>query len=103
MNTLKRVLIIGCFMALLLPASGCSEEGSMESAGKKMDQMVQDAEDSVNDALSNAKRQLGFHEPGPAEKLLGENGRNIDAFIRDTEKYVDELVVSAKKFLTDVR
>lgn len=98
----KKLIVIGCLLALMLPAVGCQDENSMESAGKKMDQMMQDAEDSVNDAISDTKRSLGFHEPGPAEKLLGESGRAVDDFLYEAEKTIDKTVSKTKMFFDDL-
>jgi len=47
MKNWKRIVIIGCILALMVPALGCKEEGSMEKAGKKIDQAADDAQDSV--------------------------------------------------------
>jgi len=47
MKLLKKMVIIGCILALMVPAFGCSEEGPGEEAGKKIDQAVDDAKDQA--------------------------------------------------------
>lgn len=103
MNILKKVLAVGCLLALLVPVLGCSEEGAMEKAGRDMDRIVKDAEDSFNDVVSNTKRKLGIHEPGPAEKLLGESGRSVDDALQDAEKAYDDALDGAKDFIDGLK
>ena len=98
METWKKTIAVSCLLALLL-AAGCREQGTMESAGEAVDQMVQDAEDSVKDAVSHTKRTLGFHEPGPMEELLGEKGRFLDEAIWAAEDFLDTTLSEAKNFL----
>ncbi len=43
MKLWKKMVIIGCMLALMVPAFGCSEEGPAEKAGKQIDQAVDDA------------------------------------------------------------
>jgi hypothetical protein len=40
----------------------CEEKGPMEKAGEKMDQAVQDAGNSVEDACENAKESMGVED-----------------------------------------
>ncbi len=48
MKMWKKLLIIGCILALFVPAfSGCSEEGPMEKAGKQLDEAAEDAGDAA--------------------------------------------------------
>ncbi len=103
MNTWKKIIATCCLLALLIPAAGCKEEGAMESAGKVVDQMVKDAENSVNDAVSETKRKFGIHEPGPMEKLMGESGRALDELIWAAEEFIDKTMVDAKDFLSGTR
>jgi len=103
MNCWKKVVVMGLLLALLLPAAGCQDEGKMEGAGKAMDQMVQDAEDSLNDAASETKRKFGFHEPGPVERTVGESGRAIDELIWSAEDWVDGTLSDAKKFIDGIQ
>ncbi len=51
MKIWKKVIVIACMLAMMVPAFGCSEEGSMEKAGKKMDQMADDAKDAAKKAF----------------------------------------------------
>lgn len=39
----KKLVLAACLLAMIVPAFGCSEEGEMEKAGKKIDQAVDDA------------------------------------------------------------
>lgn len=50
MKLWKKIVIVACLLALMVPTFGCSEEGKMEKAGKKMDQMLDDASDAVKKA-----------------------------------------------------
>lgn len=56
MKIWKKVIIVSCLLAMMVPAFGCSEEGPMEKAGKKMDQAVDDASDAAEDAAEKAKK-----------------------------------------------
>ena len=100
----KRIVIIGCLLALFVPAAGCDrQEGRMERAGKSVDRTIQNAEDSTNDTIGDVKRKLGFHEPGPMEKLLGESGRGLDEAIWGIEDFFSDMYGSAKTFLNDLQ
>lgn len=101
---MKRLVLGICLLFLLVAVGGCKEEeGALESAGKAVDSMFQDAEDSVNDALTDAKRALGLQEPGPVEKLIGESGRPVDEMIWKAEAFFDETLADVRSFLTDVK
>jgi len=56
MKFLKKAVVVICLLALTVSVCGCSEEGPMEKAGKKMDQAAQDASDAVHDAADKAKK-----------------------------------------------
>lgn len=56
MKIWKKCVLAFCLMAVMVPAFGCSEEGAMEKAGKKMDQAVEDASDAAQDAADEAKK-----------------------------------------------
>lgn len=43
MKLWKKIVLVACILAMMVPAFGCSEEGPMEKAGKKMDQAADDA------------------------------------------------------------
>lgn len=47
MKLWKKMIVIGCLLALMVPTFGCSEEGPMEKAGKKIDQAADDAADAA--------------------------------------------------------
>lgn len=47
MKLWKKLIVIGCLFALLIPAAGCQEEGTMEKAGKQLDQAADDAKDAA--------------------------------------------------------
>jgi outer membrane lipoprotein-sorting protein len=48
MKLWKKITLVACLLALLVPAfSGCSEEGTMEKAGKQMDKAADDAKDAA--------------------------------------------------------
>lgn len=47
MKIWKKAIIVGCILAMMVPAFGCSEEGPAEEAGKKIDQAVDDAKDQA--------------------------------------------------------
>ncbi|WP_319470794.1 transport-associated protein [uncultured Pseudodesulfovibrio sp.] len=56
MKVWKKILVIGCLLAMMVPTFGCSEEGTMEKAGKKLDQAAEDASDAAEDAKDAAKK-----------------------------------------------
>lgn len=43
----KKLIVVACLFALLIPAVGCQEEGAAEKAGKKIDQAADDAKDAA--------------------------------------------------------
>lgn len=47
MKLWKKMIVIGCLLALMVPAIGCEKEGPAEKAGKQIDEMVDDAKDSA--------------------------------------------------------
>lgn len=47
MKLWKKLIVIGCLLALMVPVMGCQDEGPMEKAGKEIDKMVDDAEESA--------------------------------------------------------
>jgi len=47
MKLWKKSILVACILAMMVPAFGCSEEGPMEKAGKKMDQAADDASDAA--------------------------------------------------------
>jgi hypothetical protein len=47
MELWKKLLVIGCILAIMVPVFGCSEEGPMEKAGKQLDQAADDAADAA--------------------------------------------------------
>ncbi len=56
MKLLKKCIVITCLLAFMVPAfSGCSEEGPMEKAGKKMDQAAEDAGEHMDQLADDAK------------------------------------------------
>lgn len=54
MTLFKKIIVVGCLLALMVPTFGCEQEGPMEKAGKKMDQIVEDTGDAVEDAADEA-------------------------------------------------
>lgn len=44
---LKKIVMLVCVLALMVPAFGCEDEGPLEEAGKKMDEAAEDAADSL--------------------------------------------------------
>ncbi|MDD3312439.1 hypothetical protein [Pseudodesulfovibrio sp.] len=56
MKVWKKAVVVLCLLALTIPVFGCSEEGPMEKAGKKMDQAAEDASDAAHDAADKAKK-----------------------------------------------
>ncbi|WP_243544451.1 hypothetical protein [Pseudodesulfovibrio tunisiensis] len=51
MKLWKKIVVVACILAFMLPAFGCSEEGPAEKAGKKIDQTVDDAKDAARKAF----------------------------------------------------
>ncbi len=56
MKMWKKLVVVTCLLAMMVPAFGCSEEGPMEKAGKKMDQAAEDAADAAGEAADKAKK-----------------------------------------------
>ncbi|MGE4422520.1 MAG: hypothetical protein AB7D39_09500 [Pseudodesulfovibrio sp.] len=54
MKTLKKILTVACLLAVLAVAFGCSEEGPMEKAGKKIDKAAQEAGQQMDKAAEDA-------------------------------------------------
>jgi ABC-type Fe3+ transport system permease subunit len=54
MKALKNTLIAVCLAAVLAVAFGCSEEGPMEKAGKKIDKAAQEAGQQMDKAAEEA-------------------------------------------------
>lgn len=47
MKLWKKLIVIGCILAMMIPVTGCQEEGPAEKAGKEIDKMVDDAGDQA--------------------------------------------------------
>jgi hypothetical protein len=47
MKLWKKCIMVFFLIAMMAPAFGCSEEGEMEKAGKKVDQAAEDAADKA--------------------------------------------------------
>lgn len=47
MNIWKKILLVCCLLAMMLPAFGCQEEGPMEKAGKQIDEAAEEATDAA--------------------------------------------------------
>ncbi|WP_338668581.1 hypothetical protein [Pseudodesulfovibrio methanolicus] len=54
MKMLKKILTVACLLAVLTVAFGCSEEGPMEKAGKKIDKAAQEAGQQMDKAAEDA-------------------------------------------------
>lgn len=44
---LKRLVVLVCLLAFLVPLTACENEGPMEKAGKKLDQAADDLKDKT--------------------------------------------------------
>jgi len=47
MKLWKKLILVACMLAMMVPAFGCSEEGPMEKAGKQLDEAAEDAGDAA--------------------------------------------------------
>ncbi|WP_419787358.1 hypothetical protein [Pseudodesulfovibrio sp.] len=56
MKLWKKCIVVVCLLALVIPVFGCSEEGPMEKAGKKLGKATQDASDIAHDTADKAKK-----------------------------------------------
>jgi hypothetical protein len=54
MKLMKQLLVIGCLLAFMLPAFGCSEDGPAEKAGKKLDQTMEQAKEAAQKLSDDA-------------------------------------------------
>ncbi|WP_419779300.1 hypothetical protein [Maridesulfovibrio sp.] len=52
----KKLILVAGLLAMLIPAYGCSQEGEMEKAGKKMDKAAEDVSDAASEAAEKAKK-----------------------------------------------
>ncbi|MGE4194144.1 MAG: hypothetical protein AB7E51_12200 [Pseudodesulfovibrio sp.] len=71
MQMWKKILVMFCLLAVMLPAFGCSEEGPMEKAGKKADQAMVVGGDAPMDAGYPAKKIFDLQ---PRWRFLGWGG-----------------------------
>ena len=55
MKWMERVVCISCLAAFLAVASGCETKGPAEEAGKKIDQAVEMAKDSLKEITDKLK------------------------------------------------
>jgi len=67
---MRRVISLASVLGLALGAVACSEEGSMEKAGKAMDEAMEDAHDAGAEALEQAGEKLD--EAGEKAKKMAE-------------------------------
>jgi hypothetical protein len=67
---MRRLISALCVFALALGAGACSEEGSMEKAGRAVDEAVEDAHEAGADALEQAGEKLD--EAGEKAKKMAE-------------------------------
>jgi hypothetical protein len=70
---MRRFLSLLAVCALALGAVACSEEGSMEKAGKAVDEAVEEAHEAGADALEQAGDKLD--EAGEKAKKMAEGQR----------------------------
>ena len=54
MKLLKKILVVACLVAVLAVAFGCTEEGPMEKAGKKIDKAAEQAGQQMDKAADDA-------------------------------------------------
>lgn len=54
MKLLKKIIAVACLLTFLAAAFGCSEEGPMEKAGKKIDKAAQEAGQQMDKAAEDA-------------------------------------------------
>ncbi|WP_169738233.1 hypothetical protein [Maridesulfovibrio frigidus] len=55
MKVMKKLVLVLCLVAFMSVAVGCENEGSAEKAGKKIDQAMEDAGDSMKDMADKLK------------------------------------------------
>jgi hyperosmotically inducible protein len=58
MNTLERLRLIGVSMLTVVGLSACDKPGPAETAGKKMDQTVNDAGAKIGETIDRADKKL---------------------------------------------
>jgi hypothetical protein len=74
-RSMRRLTSALSVCALALGAVACSEEGSMEKAGKAMDEAMEDARDAGADALDQAGEKLD--EAGEKLDEAGEKAKKM--------------------------
>lgn len=47
MKIWKKIVVVACLLALMVPAFGCKEEGPAEKAGREIDQAAEEAVDAA--------------------------------------------------------
>lgn len=55
MNLMKKLVLILCLVAFMSVAYGCEKEGPAEKAGKKMDQAIDKAGDTLKELGEKVK------------------------------------------------
>jgi uncharacterized protein YjbJ (UPF0337 family) len=73
----KKLIVIACMFALMIPAFGCSEDGPAEKAGQKIASTVESVKDAAKDMIDN---------DGPAEKA----GEKVDEAVEEAKEAVDK-------------
>lgn len=54
MKLFKKAIVVVCLLVFVAVAVGCSEEGPMEKAGKKIDKAAQEAGQQMDKAAEDA-------------------------------------------------
>lgn len=70
---MRRFVSVVSVLGLALGAAACSEEGSMEKAGKAMDEAIEDARDAGAEALDQAGEKLDEAEEKAKKMAEGQH------------------------------
>jgi len=84
MNILGNLKLIVVSTLLVIGLAACDQPGSAESAGKKLDQAIDDAREKISDTADSAAEKMS-EQGDNASKALGEQGDKAAVGINDAE------------------
>ena len=70
---MRRFVSLVSVLGLALGAVACSEEGTMEEAGRAMDEAIEDARDAHADAVDQAREKLDEAEEEAKKMAEGQH------------------------------
>ena len=83
-NVTGNLKLIAVSTLLVIGLTACDQQGPAESAGKKLDQAMEDAREKISDTADNAAEKMSEQGDKATEKL-GEQGDKATVGINDAE------------------